>query len=302
MSQAVIDKIVTDFVANEAEALLNEQPEEQDEPMVENNTNQPSTEGMDVEPEKAEGEDEPTEEVKIKEIKDVPYIDVPDMFGRTALHYAAEFGHAEVAKLLIRRGASLEVLDKVKMTPLAVAAQQGHFECVKVLVEGGANIEARDKVRRTPLVHAVKNGSVTVASYLVHMGADPNTSDSSINTAVHYAAAFGWNECLKYLISVGADANANNLWKTSPLAIAMMKGHLACADILLDQKGVDVNVRNDDGDTLVIQVLRLSHPSTLAQVRFLVQDKKADINLTDRSGQYPLIIAIRSKSQHRKFI
>lgn len=271
--------------------------------MAENNTNQPAAttaEGMEVDEERGEGEEEANEEVKIKEIKDVPYIDVPDMFGRTALHYAAEFGHVEVAKLLIRRGASLEVQDKVKMTPLAVAAQQGHLDCVKALVDGGANIEARDKVRRTPLIHAVKNGSVTVASYLVHMGADPNTSDSSINTAVHYAAAFGWKECLKYLISVGADANANNLWKTSPLAIAMMKGHLACADLLLDQKGVDVNVRNDNGDTLVIQVLRLSHPSILAQVRFLVQDKKADINLPDRSGQFPLIIAIRSRSQQRK--
>ncbi len=284
--------------------MLNEEPEEeaQDEPMAENNTNQQAAgEGMDVE--NNEGGEEPTEEVKIKEIKDVVYIDVPDMFGRTALHYAAEFGHADVVKLLLRRGASLEVLDKIKMTPLAVAAQQGHFECVKALVEGGANIEARDKVRRTPLIHAVKNGSVTVASYLVHMGADPNISDSSINSAVHYAAAFGWKECLKYLISVGADANANNLWKTSPLALAMMKGHLACADILLDQKGVDVNVRNDDGDTLVIQVLRNAsrNPSTLAQIRFLVQDKKADINLADRAGNFPLTIAIQGGTQQSKF-
>jgi ankyrin repeat protein len=64
---------------------------------------------------------------------------------------------------------------------------------------------------------------------------------------VHYAAGYGWLECLKFLVRNSADPNTMNDWKTTPLGIAMMKGHLACADFLLEQEGVDVNIKNDQG-------------------------------------------------------
>ena len=45
-------------------------------------------------------------------------------FGETTLHYAAENGHYDVVKLLVKAGASLTTLDRSKMTPLACCEQK----------------------------------------------------------------------------------------------------------------------------------------------------------------------------------
>jgi len=47
------------------------------------------------------------------------------------------------------------------------------------------------------------------------------------------------------LLQHQALADATNQWKLTPLAIAMLKGHFAIAELLLSQEGVDVNIRND---------------------------------------------------------
>jgi len=50
-----------------------------------------------------------------------------------------------------------------------------------------------------------------------------NQVDTSGNSGLHYAAAYGFIECLEFLIKMGADPNRENLWKTNPLQIAMLK-------------------------------------------------------------------------------
>ncbi len=118
--------------------------------------------------------------------------------------------------------------------------------------------------------------------------ADACCADSSNNTAAHYAAAFGWLECLKRLIKRGADPNAPNDWKTTPLGIAMQKGHMAIADYLLEQDSVDVNIRDDDGKTLVAQMTEVITGSTLKQLNYLLEKKDADVTTADAQGYTPL--------------
>lgn len=118
--------------------------------------------------------------------------------------------------------------------------------------------------------------------------ADACCADSSNNTAAHYAAAFGWLECLKRLIKRGADPNAPNDWKTTPLGIAMQKGHMAIADYLLEQDSVDVNIRDDDGKTLVAQMMEVITDSTLKQLNYLLEKKDADVTTADAQGYTPL--------------
>ena len=72
-----------------------------------------------------------------------------DKNGRTALMYAAYYGHYEhvgVAKILIAAGANVNATDKNGFTALRFAAQLRHAEVAKVLLENGAdpNIPAGD--------------------------------------------------------------------------------------------------------------------------------------------------------------
>ncbi|XP_060085355.1 myotrophin-like [Ylistrum balloti] len=60
-------------------------------------------------------------------------------FVQNSLHIAADFGHHEMLKLLIEKGADVNAEDKHGMTPLLAAIYENHVECVKVLVENGAS-------------------------------------------------------------------------------------------------------------------------------------------------------------------
>jgi hypothetical protein len=60
-------------------------------------------------------------------------------YDRTALSFAADRGHREIAALLIAKGADVNAKDTYYgITPLEMAAQNGHAEVVVLLLEKGA--------------------------------------------------------------------------------------------------------------------------------------------------------------------
>lgn len=69
-----------------------------------------------------------------------PNVNAPEAFsGRTALHKAAYFGHANVVKYLLEKGAGVNTADSDGDTPLHDASRFGHKEIVEALVAGGAD-------------------------------------------------------------------------------------------------------------------------------------------------------------------
>ena len=52
------------------------------------------------------------------------------------------------------------------------------------------------------------------------------------------------------LLDAKANPNLANDWKTTPAAIAFLKGHMGLADILLQQPGADINFKDESGNEL----------------------------------------------------
>ncbi|XP_076464084.1 poly [ADP-ribose] polymerase tankyrase-like isoform X2 [Babylonia areolata] len=205
------------------------------------------------------------------------------------IHLAVMNGHMEVLKVLLKNEVNVNKqlsASRDKMTPLMLAAQRGCLDMVRLLVQSGASIELLDKLKRSALTHAVINGNTNVASYLLYLGADPDRKDSSGNSLVHYAAAYGWYHCLKLLIKdAGAKYNVDNDWKTTPLAIAFLKGHPGIVDYLLNLPETDINFRDDKGMTLVsIAASSRLQPGLEDQISYLVKEKKADPTVPDLEG------------------
>eukprot|EP00123_Amoebidium_parasiticum_P018006 comp24068_c0_seq3/m.43270 comp24068_c0_seq3/g.43270 ORF comp24068_c0_seq3/g.43270 comp24068_c0_seq3/m.43270 type:complete len:1023 (-) comp24068_c0_seq3:217-3285(-) len=217
-------------------------------------------------------------------LEDKKLIDAPDKNGHTALHYAAHFGQTGAVQALLNAGASFTVQDKEKHTPMFAAAKGGYTEVIKILVAKGDSIHKPDRLKCTPLHHAVKNGHFGTALYLLQQGADADAKDTSGNTPAHYAAGFGWRKCLELVVAYGqANPNAFNDWKASPLTIAGMKSHMSCVDYLLQQDGVDVNLRDSEGMTMLLHFVRDKSASTLRQLQYLI-DRKADAGIADVKG------------------
>uniref|UniRef100_A0A0K8TN50 Putative myotrophin n=1 Tax=Tabanus bromius TaxID=304241 RepID=A0A0K8TN50_TABBR len=59
--------------------------------------------------------------------------------GRCPLHYAADYGQADVLGYLIKKGANVDVVDKHGITAILAAIWEGHTECVRILLENGAS-------------------------------------------------------------------------------------------------------------------------------------------------------------------
>lgn len=61
--------------------------------------------------------------------------------GLVPLHNACSYGHYEVAELLVRHGASVNVADLWKFTPLHEAAAKGKYEICKLLLKVHDNLK-----------------------------------------------------------------------------------------------------------------------------------------------------------------
>lgn len=125
--------------------------------------------------------------------------------GWTPLHLAAFFGHPDLAKALIDRGASVDACstNAMRNTPLHAAAAGGHTAAVKLLLEHRA------------YVNATQDGGWT---------------------ALHSAAQAGHREMVETLIANGADLTTRAANNQSPLDLALSRGHSDVA-ALLEQLG-----------------------------------------------------------------
>ncbi|XP_022093032.1 tankyrase-like protein [Acanthaster planci] len=220
-----------------------------------------------------------------------------------AIHYAAEGGHVDCVRSLVKYGDAVDMKTSHKnnkLTPLMIAAERGHLQLAKVLIEElDAEIEKRDRFKRTSLMLACMNGHYPVATLLLRKGANPNAKDSSGNSPVHYAAAYGWWHCLKLLLQAGGDPNILNtdeLYNTqiTPLGAAYMKGHFGCAELLLGHPGININRRNDECETLLLTACSKSTTEeSLRQLKLFVENG-ADIHASDLHGRTPFRVALKN--------
>jgi len=100
-----------------------------------------------------------------------------DVKGATPLIYAAQFGNAEMAKLLLQWDARVDDRDAFGNTALHWAAQRGSIETVRLLLDAKAAIDAQNRQGVTPLMLAASRNQTPVVRLLIHKGADPARQD-----------------------------------------------------------------------------------------------------------------------------
>ena len=80
-------------------------------------------------------------------------VDVPDSSGYTALLLASAGGKIEVFKLLLTSGADIEQPDNYGNTPLILAASGRKYNRIVPLLEAGADVTATNNIGETALDH-----------------------------------------------------------------------------------------------------------------------------------------------------
>ncbi|KAI1504861.1 hypothetical protein F5X99DRAFT_431896 [Biscogniauxia marginata] len=143
-----------------------------------------------------------------------------------AIVKAAEGGHATVVSELLVHGADPDARTRSGQTALFSACLRGHDKTVEVLLNGGASIEARDKEGRSPLLFLASEKptkakwTVDTLKLLVEKGADLEVKDHIGRTPLLWAATNGNLGLARVLLESRADISATNHRGRTPLHLA----------------------------------------------------------------------------------
>uniref|UniRef100_A0A670K5T3 Ankyrin repeat domain 17 n=1 Tax=Podarcis muralis TaxID=64176 RepID=A0A670K5T3_PODMU len=132
--------------------------------------------------------------------------------GDTALTYACENGHTDVADVLLQADADLEHESEGGRTPLMKAARAGHVCTVQFLISKGANVNRTTANNdHTVLSLACAGGHLSVVELLLAHGADPTHRLKDGSTMLIEAAKGGHTSVVCYLLDY-----PNNLLSAPP--------------------------------------------------------------------------------------
>ncbi len=154
---------------------------------------------------------------------------------KTALHYAAQNGHADVVAFLLDKGADVNRPNIAGETPLHYAVGLPDPAVVSLLLARGANPNARTTDGRSPLRMATAFARLGAIQALLDKGADVRETLPNGQTLLHMAVRVGPPESVALLVSRGVDVNAAAKNGQTPLFVACAAGNTAQAAALLDR-------------------------------------------------------------------
>jgi ankyrin repeat protein len=245
-------------------------------------------------------------------------VNLAQVDGTTALHWAVERDDLEMADLLIRAGARVDARTREGVMPLQLAAVNGSATMLDRLLKAGADPNAPLSTSGdTATMMAARTGKPDAIRVLAESGANVNARESwGGTTALMWAVSEGHADAASALIAAGADVNARSHYvaaangrgfegrtpvasrtdpKTeefasgwlTPLTLAAREGDVELTRILLDA-GADVNTAAGDGKTaLSVAVFNGNY-----DVASLLVDRKADVNKADAQRFTPLFWAV----------
>ncbi|CAO2207466.1 unnamed protein product [Urochloa humidicola] len=170
-----------------------------------------------------------------------------------AFHIAAKQGHLEVLKEMLQAFPALAMTtNSVNATALDTAAIQGHVDIVNLLLETDASLAriARNN-GKTVLHSAARMGHVEVVRSLLNK--DPSIglrTDKKGQTALHMASKGQNAEIVVELLKPDSSVvHIEDKQGNRPLHVASRKGNIIIVQTLLSVEGIDVNAVNRSGET-----------------------------------------------------
>ena len=140
-----------------------------------------------------------------------------DDTGNPPLVVAVEENQIEIVKLLLNRGADVNVKDWTsKNTALDISEQKGFKPISELLQQRGAKYSSGSSFHL-----AAKNGDIVSIEEMLSKKQDINEVDAGKGwTALHYAVNYGQKHLVEYLIVKGADVNKKDfLGKNNPIDV-----------------------------------------------------------------------------------
>ncbi len=221
-----------------------------------------------------------------------PEVDAPSIYGRTSLFLAAYRGHTQALELLLGAGASLTATDSNGWQPLHVAIRCGHKTCVEALLRKKADIEAKTSNNFTPLLYAALAGHVEIIKCLLKHGADSKYEHGSGNALIS-AILNNKEDAVHYLFhhpEMELTSCCNGLPGKVPIICYAAKVGNYTAVVFSIKKGASLHDQLSDGRTILhcaVEAVNHHGVEKYGIVRLLLR-AGADMLHRDTHGNTPL--------------
>ena len=147
------------------------------------------------------------------------------------LMFLAQKFETDICEYLLDSGANLEYQSNYMTPILLLATSEvfsteieNCCKCAKLLIERGANINVSDKFQTSPLIYAVKNKNLKLVELLLASGSDIDAVDSRGCNALHHACNHGNIEIARKLIEAGCNYKLINNSGCTPIDLAYAQG------------------------------------------------------------------------------
>lgn len=118
-------------------------------------------------------------------------VDYIDGFGRTALHWASEYGYVNIVYLLVENKWDYNATDNKSQTPLHIACNHYGSDIASYLITCGCDVNILDNSGNSPLQRAIHTNLEGVVYLICERGADINSKTKNDWTALHEAIRVG---------------------------------------------------------------------------------------------------------------
>lgn len=147
-----------------------------------------------------------TNEERVRVLRELTHLDLPDEKGRTPLMLAQLLDLTtprDLFPVFLEKGVDVNRTDNQGMTALMLNADQSCFkDVVKQLLKAGADINIADNEGNTALVYALQNGDSEVSRYLIKKGADYNRPNNDGQTPAGLAVEQGLDTVLELMTDI----------------------------------------------------------------------------------------------------
>ena len=254
-----------------------------------------------------------------------------DGAGATPLHWAVQADQLTLTSFWLEAGASANTTNLAGQTPVHLAAAAGLAAQLDLLLAAHPALDVRDAKGRTPLDAAMQaERTETIRQLMAEQNVVP-PKDRGRAITLHEAAASG-NIVVLAALTGSANVDARNELGLTPFHLAIQKGQLGAAALLVD-RGANVNATDPAGNTALHQIVGnwsfsiAGRPSTrwLAQrnqdprqatyLRYLAASEDedgwprytlqavgfllacgADVSITNQAGRTPMQLLLDSKT------
>jgi len=215
-----------------------------------------------------------------------------DTMGKTALHYAAYYGHQAIFELLLARGADINHVTLDGRTVLHCAASGGNQAIFELLLARGADINRVDNHGYTTLHYAAENGHQAIVELVLSVpGINIHQQNSSGWTALHFAAYTNHQSVVELLLAHRANPDITNNSGDAALHCAASMGYQAIVELLLAHRA-NPDIVDGGGDTALHWAVSLKQQAVVE----LLLARGANPNIADNHGRTALYCAAKDQS------